>query len=609
MYNDTILTHPLNIECVTITYRLIRCYTNVSQTRYLNQFHGKEISAFNIVQLVTLTIDIDNTNTARSTSTSRALSLIEKISGVGVIFPTLWSQIQFMISSKYLFNVAVCIEQSHGLQFSVRQFDISDYELGSTEVALGWRIRQTFGLLLRYRACLEDTWIRVVLGSYDFMDFVRADRVWDRCLRHSVARWIDFLEECAHVVRKWWIWQRKTQRVEYRDVMTSGCDLSDVLLGYGCLHRVSTSERFDRIYLHCVLHITSLRYGESGRFISDSLQRRVEEWILIEDLGTWAHVLDIFIVSSETEDISTRVRVGGSGYVSESERDIERLMRFEVDSVVAQGVTKIVFLGFESVPLASRLFRSMMSFHQALDMISELNETTRDRSPRVSLGMLLPHARGPGFESLHGGFPSRDYLLGGFICVPRVVQPVNVVCPQTPQRLTKVIPLITTLEFVFGNSLFAMQGDKFETIFQTRSGHELSSVRLNIETLAPRLWIDLNVVDCWVAILNHEELTQVMIEGSIDEKDQWKVFSAEISTQFKHDISSISLSEVDLDVVLCIESDKQVSLLRRMSSRRDMIEQTRDAIIVNAIKNRAECDPAKTKIVVENQEEDAVKSK
>ncbi|GJU16369.1 ulp1 protease family, C-terminal catalytic domain-containing protein [Tanacetum coccineum] len=296
----------------------------------------------------------------------------------------------------------------------------------------------------------------------------------------------------------------------------------------------------------------------------------------------------------------------------------------------------------------------------------------------------------------------------GFICVPRVVQPVNVVCPQTPQRLTKVIPLITTLEFVFGNSLFAMQGDKFETIFQTRSGHELSSVRLNMETLAPRLWIDLNVVDCWVAILNHEELvkgctslrshffptgciTQAMIEGSIDEKDQWKVFSAEISTQFKHDISSISLSEVDLaffpicasdhfyvvvfhikkqvsmiildnsdcgetynskykavceplsyvgqpvakwDVGLCAKSEEQVSLLRRMrfkiatkillrelnvhaqkmfdlaykfETKND--EQTRILIIVDAIKNRAERDPTKTKTVVKNQDEDAVKSK
>ncbi|GKA85686.1 hypothetical protein Tco_0807340 [Tanacetum coccineum] len=68
---------------------------------------------------------------------------------------------------------------------------------------------------------------------------------------------------------------------------------------------------------------------------------------------------------------------------------------------------------------------------------------------------------------------------------PRAVQSVNVLCPQTPQRVvtrpsskkrvvkpsfyltspymnkkTKVISLIKKFEFVLGNSLFAMQGDK-----------------------------------------------------------------------------------------------------------------------------------------------------
>ncbi|GJU64964.1 ulp1 protease family, C-terminal catalytic domain-containing protein [Tanacetum coccineum] len=169
---------------------------------------------------------------------------------------------------------------------------------------------------------------------------------------------------------------------------------------------------------------------------------------------------------------------------------------------------------------------------------------------------------------------------------PRAVQPITAVCP--PQRVvtrsspkksivkppsylnspymnkrTKVIPLIKRLEFVLGNSLFAMQGNKYETVFQTRFGHDLSSVRVNMETLAPRLWIDANVIDCWVAILNHEEfvkgcpsprrhffptgcITKAIIEGTIDEEQQWKVFSDEISEQFKHDVSSISLSEVDM---------------------------------------------------------------
>nr|GEV96831.1 hypothetical protein [Tanacetum cinerariifolium] len=99
-----------------------------------------------------------------------------------------------------------------------------------------------------------------------------------------------------------------------------------------------------------------------------------------------------------------------------------------------------------------------------------------------------------------------------------------------------------------------------ETVFQACSGQDVSSVRVNMETLAPRLWIDANVIECWVAILNHEELvkgyssprrhffqpTKAIIERTIDEEQQWKLFSYEISKQFKHDVSFISLFEVDL---------------------------------------------------------------
>nr|GEV87639.1 hypothetical protein [Tanacetum cinerariifolium] len=263
---------------------------------------------------------------------------------------------------------------------------------------------------------------------------------------------------------------------------------------------------------------------------------------------------------------------------------------------------------------------------------------------------------------------------------PRAVQLISVVYHQTPQRVvtrsspnkrivkpptyltspymnkrTKVTFLIKRLEFVLGNSLFAMQGDKYEIVFQTHSGHE-SSVRLKMETLAPRLWIDANVIDCW---------TKAIIEWTFDEEQQWKVFSDEISTQFEHDVTSSSLSGVDLlkwsttknhsdcgvftmihlehyfgkpvgqwDFGLCKESDEHDSMLRRMrfkiatkillhefnvhvekmfdlafkfESEND--KQTRISIIVNAIKIMDERDPAKTKTFVENHKEDALKNK
>ncbi|GJX51832.1 WD repeat-containing protein VIP3 [Tanacetum coccineum] len=110
------------------------------------------------------------------------------------------------------------------------------------------------------------------------------------------------------------------------------------------------------------------------------------------------------------------------------------------------------------------------------------------------------------------------------------------------------------------------------------------------EMLAPRLWIDANVIDCWVAILNHEEL----VKESDEQVSLLRRMRFKIATKILlHELNVHAQKMFDLDYKFETEND----------------EQTRISIIVNAIKNRAECDPAKTNIVVENQEEDAVKSK
>ncbi|GJT11969.1 hypothetical protein Tco_0859011, partial [Tanacetum coccineum] len=110
------------------------------------------------------------------------------------------------------------------------------------------------------------------------------------------------------------------------------------------------------------------------------------------------------------------------------------------------------------------------------------------------------------------------------------------------------------------------------------------------EMLAPRLWIDANVIDCWVAILNHEEL----VKESDKQVSLLRRMRFKIATKILlHELNVHAQKMFDLDYKFETEND----------------EQTRISIIVNAIKNRAECDLAKTKIVVENQEEDDVKSK
>ena len=111
-----------------------------------------------------------------------------------------------------------------------------------------------------------------------------------------------------------------------------------------------------------------------------------------------------------------------------------------------------------------------------------------------------------------------------------------------------------------------------------------------METLAPGLWIDNNVVDCWGAILNYEESvkkdpapkrhffptgcivsvlifmhnmftfiikciyfytscliqTDAMVEGTIGKNEQWDVFLTEITAHFKNVNVPKFLAEIEL---------------------------------------------------------------
>nr|GFB56931.1 hypothetical protein [Tanacetum cinerariifolium] len=142
------------------------------------------------------------------------------------------------------------------------------------------------------------------------------------------------------------------------------------------------------------------------------------------------------------------------------------------------------------------------------------------------------------------------------------------------------------IEFVLGNSLFAMEGDKYETVFQSLGGYrELSSVHVNMETLAPTLWIDANVIDCWVTLLNFEELAlsyptptrhffptgcinQGNIKGTLTEEEQWKSFYDEIKAQFKYEPSSMSLSDFELVFFPIYASDHFYVVVFNIKSQR-----------------------------------------
>ncbi|GJT78222.1 hypothetical protein Tco_1044947 [Tanacetum coccineum] len=151
------------------------------------------------------------------------------------------------------------------------------------------------------------------------------------------------------------------------------------------------------------------------------------------------------------------------------------------------------------------------------------------------------------------------------IAKKRVVKPSPYMLSPYMNKKTNVVPKITRSEFILGNSVFAMQGDKIESVFETHSGeYSVYGLRLNMETLAPGLWIDANVIDCWGAILNHEErfrvadsksrhffptgcITKSMFDGTLaTDEAKWDSFSNQVKSQFGGNVDGLALQGIDL---------------------------------------------------------------
>ncbi|PWA41699.1 hypothetical protein CTI12_AA551450 [Artemisia annua] len=142
--------------------------------------------------------------------------------------------------------------------------------------------------------------------------------------------------------------------------------------------------------------------------------------------------------------------------------------------------------------------------------------------------------------------------------VKRLVKPSSYLLSPYMNKKTRVELKMTRPEWMLGNSIFAMRGEKLERVFETRSG-ELYSVRLIMETLAPGLEVDANVIDCLGAIMNHEKrsrevgcplrhffptgcITVTMFDGTLKTEDaKFEEFEKEISAQFKDDTKNNSI--------------------------------------------------------------------
>ncbi|GKA75890.1 hypothetical protein Tco_0782268, partial [Tanacetum coccineum] len=106
----------------------------------------------------------------------------------------------------------------------------------------------------------------------------------------------------------------------------------------------------------------------------------------------------------------------------------------------------------------------------------------------------------------------------------RVVKPSSYVLSPYMNKKTNVVPKITKMEFIVGNSLFAMQGDKLFTLNLMRftlKSHEIQS--------------------------ESHEIQKSMLDGtftSFDEK--WKRFSDQINAQFNSNEGGRGLKGIDL---------------------------------------------------------------
>nr|GFA43034.1 hypothetical protein [Tanacetum cinerariifolium] len=291
-----------------------------------------------------------------------------------------------------------------------------------------------------------------------------------------------------------------------------------------------------------------------------------------------------------------------------------------------------------------QLFEQYKGFFKETPAATMTKEAAEKPMPTENVKELAEKPKEPADDDYQGNIDwvgevidiiSAAYLDDELHAWPRVVEPVNMVQPSTPKQVfsspskeyVKPVKTVNThymcrridvtarcrrIEFVLGNSLFAMEGDKYETVFQSLGGYrELSSVRVNMETLAPTLWIDANVIDCWVALLNFEELAlgyptptrhffptgcinQGIIKGTLTEEEQWKSFYDEIKAQFKYEHSSMLLSDFELVFFPIYASDHFYVVVFNIKKPKTMvILDNSDSGYTYASKYKEACDPLK----------------
>ncbi|GJY02193.1 hypothetical protein Tco_0360345, partial [Tanacetum coccineum] len=138
--------------------------------------------------------------------------------------------------------------------------------------------------------------------------------------------------------------------------------------------------------------------------------------------------------------------------------------------------------------------------------------------------------------------------------------------PLTFSLCMGLSPLKTTIkapteldEVMITDSLFSMQGDPYEFLFETKSG--AVTIRDNMQTLAPQLKVEANVINSFVAVLNHKEMTKDILEwkkddGKEDEDKQYEAFCKNMDNEFQNDDDLSKKEHIELGTSVIIDNSK-----------------------------------------------------
>ncbi|GJR53536.1 ulp1 protease family, C-terminal catalytic domain-containing protein [Tanacetum coccineum] len=150
--------------------------------------------------------------------------------------------------------------------------------------------------------------------------------------------------------------------------------------------------------------------------------------------------------------------------------------------------------------------------------------------------------------------------------VKREKRPSRFLVSPYLNKKTSIKGKATTDEVMVTQYLFSMEGEELDFVFETKDG--AATIRDYMQTLAPQLKVEYNVIDTFSLILNHKHkinskgkrtkyffhttmITKEMFKwkkanGKYDEKKQFEAFSKTIKSEFEKDPEMKNMKDLEM---------------------------------------------------------------